>query len=232
MHRHVLLPLGLCVAGLALAAPALAGPPVAHPWQDLPAGPQSLPGDNLPPFGMLDANGRLPPPPPLPPGTILHDPSAPPERTARGPHMHEAEALVHAAVLACAAKGYAVGAAVVDSKGEARAMLSGEMSDGSHVLVAMRKAQVAVAFGMPSSAARDSVARDPAQLAKVTPVMFVEGGAVPFYLAGELMGAVAVSGAAGPVIGAADEACAREALHAAPLFTADGQSPPQARSGR
>ena len=232
MRCHAMLPLGLFAAGLALAAPALAGPPGAHPWQDLPAGPQSLPGDTLPPFGMLNADGRLPPPPALPPGTILHDPSAPPERTARGPHMHEAEALVHAAVLACAVNGYAVGAAVVDSKGEARAMLSGEMSDGSHVFVAMRKAQVAVAFGMPSSAARDLVARDPAQLAKVTPAMFVEGGAVPLYMMGELMGAVAVSCAAGPVIGAADEACAREALQAAPDFTADGHAAPPARAGR
>lgn len=57
-------------------------------------------------------------------------------------------ALVCAAVLACAANGYAVGAAVVDSKGEARAALSSEMFDGSHVFVALRKTQVAVAFGM------------------------------------------------------------------------------------
>ncbi|KUR71240.1 hypothetical protein AQZ52_11275 [Novosphingobium fuchskuhlense] len=131
-------------------------------------------------------------------------------------------------MVACAAKGYAVGAAVVDSKGEARAMLSGERADGSHVFVAMRKAQVAIAFGMPSSAARDLVARDPAQLTKVTPTMFVEGGAVPLYMMGELMGAVAVSGAAGPVIGAADEACAREALRAVPDLTAERPSSPPA----
>jgi uncharacterized protein GlcG (DUF336 family) len=216
MQNHSKRTVLLALLGMSLVGPAFAQPgPTGHPWQDLPASPRSLPGDNLPPFGMLDEHGTLPPPPHLPPGTVLHDPAGPPERTARGPHMHEAEAIVRAAVLACAAKGYAVGAAVVDTKGEARAMLSGELSDGSHVFVAMRKAQVAIAFRMPSSTARDLVARDSSQLSKVTPAMFVEGGAVPFYFAGELMGAIGVSGAAGPVIGAADEACAKEAIRTA-----------------
>jgi hypothetical protein len=55
MRSHAILPFALFADGLALAAPALAGP-------------QSLPGDTLPPFGMLDTNGRPPPPPTLPPG--------------------------------------------------------------------------------------------------------------------------------------------------------------------
>lgn len=184
------------------------------PFNDQPAGPRSLPGDLLPPFAMLDARGELPPPPPLPEGAIHAGPGSPPESKAPGPNLDQALMFARAAVKACGEGGHRVGATVIDSAGEARAMLTADGSDGSHVFVAMRKALVALEFAMPSSQAATLVANDTAQLERVTPAMFVEGGAVPILRGGQVIGAIGVSGAAGKVIGAQDEACAMAGLQA------------------
>jgi uncharacterized protein GlcG (DUF336 family) len=193
---------------------ALSSSRAESPFHDKPATPQSLPGDNLPPFGMLDANGTLPPPPPLPPGGLHRGPGSPPESTARGPSLELALAAAHVAVLTCSKAGYRVGAAVVDSVGEARAMLTADGSDGSHVFVAMRKALAALAFKSTSTAANARAATDRSAMALVTPAMFVEGGAVPIFAGSEIIGAIGVSGAGGAVIGKQDEDCATAGLRA------------------
>jgi uncharacterized protein GlcG (DUF336 family) len=72
----------------------------------------------------------------------------------------------------------------------------------------MRKAEVAVAFGQSSSAAADAIAHDAQLLHKLSPAMFVEGGAVPIWRTGKIIGAIGVSGAAGVPIGQGDEVCA------------------------
>jgi uncharacterized protein GlcG (DUF336 family) len=91
-------------------------------------------------------------------------------------------------------------------------MLTADGSDGSHVFVAMRKALTALRFEMPSSKASELVPKDPELLARVTPNMFVVGGAVPIVLNGETIGAIGVSGAGGSashaVPGQQDEICA------------------------
>jgi uncharacterized protein GlcG (DUF336 family) len=186
----------------------------AGPFNDAPASPRSLPGDNLPPFGMLDEAGKLPPPPPLPPGGLHRGPGSPPESTAPGLSLDAATRVARAAVNSCAAQGYRVGVAVIDSVGEARVMLTANGSDGSHVFVAMRKAITALAFGKPSSAAHDLIGKDPTQIKRVSPAMFVEGGAVPIMRSGKLIGALGVSGAAGTPIGHQDEVCATAGLRA------------------
>ena len=191
-------------AGLAVM-PGHAGEALFH---DKPASPRSLPADNLPPFGMLDGDGRLVREPVLPAGGIHRGAGSPPESTARGPSLAEAITAARAAVRACGKDGFRVGSTVIDTAGEARAMLTADGSDGSHVFVAMRKALVALAFAAPSSTAREAIGRDPALLKKVTPAMFVEGGAVPLRSHGVLVGAIGVSGAAGSPIGAQDERCA------------------------
>lgn len=200
----------LLCALMAVSAPAMAD----SPFHDAPASPQSLPGDKLPPFGMLGHDGRLTPLPPLPPGGIHNGPGSPPESTAAGLSLDEATKAAQAAVRFCAAKGYRVGATVIDSVGDARAMLTANGSDGSHVFVAMRKAEVSLAFGMPSAAARDKIAANPGLLKRVSPAMFVEGGAVPIFRHGTVIGALGVSGAAGTPIGHQDEVCAAAGLRA------------------
>jgi uncharacterized protein GlcG (DUF336 family) len=200
---------GVGTAGVGLSGTAGAADAVFH---DKPASAQSLPADNLPPFGMLDANGKLVPTPPIPAGGLHRGPGSPPESTARGPSLDQATAAARAAVDACSASGYRVGATVIDSAGEARAMLTADGSDGSHVFVAMRKALTALEFKMASSRASEAVPKDPALLARVTPAMFVEGGALPLVVGHETIGAIGVSGAGGEPIGHQDELCAAAGL--------------------
>jgi len=202
--------IGLAVAALAGAAQFAAA---KSPFNDQPAGPQSLPGDLLPPFNMLDAAGRMKPMPKLD-GPLHGNAGGPPESTAAGPSLAVAIEMARAAVDECARQGYRIGATVIDSVGEARAMLTADGSDGSHVFVAMRKALAALAFGVPSSEASKLVASGKDPLAKVTPAMFVTGGAVPIFRNGQLIGALGSSGAAGsgPYIGYQDEQCARAGL--------------------
>jgi uncharacterized protein GlcG (DUF336 family) len=196
-------------AALSLPGMADAADSVFH---DRPASPQSLPADNLPPFGMLDDHGKLVPTPPIPAGGLHRGPGTPPESTARGPSLSQALDGARAAIEACSGAGYRVGVTVIDSTGEARAMLTADGSDGSHVFVAMRKALTALKFKMPSSRANTVVPNDPALLAQVTPNMFVEGGALPIVVAHEIVGAIGVSGAGGAPIGHQDEVCAAAGL--------------------
>mgnify|MGYP001061233854 CR=1 FL=1 len=199
----------------ALGAVALliAGAAVAMPFHEIPAGPRALPGDRLPPFAMLTDGGELPlDPPPLPPGTHLPAPGDPPESTAPAPSLKQATRMAQAALDDCTRRGFRVGVAVGDSAGEARGMLTADGADGSHVFVAMRKAAVALAFGSTSGEAHEALRHDPALKAKVTPAMFVEGGAVPIHANGRIIGAIAVSGAAGIPVGHQDEVCAAAGL--------------------
>lgn len=195
--------LTLCVAASGAADSA---------FHDQPDSPRSLPADNLPPFGMLDEKGNLVPMPPIPEGALHRGAGSPPESTARGPSLDLATKAARAAVDVCKSAGYRVGVAVIDTAGEARAMLTADGSDGSHVFVAMRKALAALKFGMPSSEANAAVSKDKTLLSRVTPNMFVEGGAVPILVGKEVVGAIGVSGAGGAPIGHQDELCAMAAL--------------------
>jgi uncharacterized protein GlcG (DUF336 family) len=177
------------------------------PGPDKPASPASLPGDTLPPFGMLDSSGKLVSRPQRPPGSNNKKGPAPrrgPVNT-RGPEMSLAIEAARAAVEACEAGGFYVGASVIDTSGQPRAMVESDGSDGGHVYVGVRKALVALTFKMPSSKASEVVPTDPALVARVTPNMFVMEGAVPIFVGNELIGAIGASGAAG---GNQDEVCA------------------------
>ena len=92
-------------------------------------------------------------------------------------------------------------------------MLTADGSDGSHVFVAMRKALTALTFKMPSSQAKERVSKDRSLLSRVTPNMFVEGGAVPIIVDGVVIGAIGASGAGGTTIGQQDESCAVAGLN-------------------
>jgi len=205
-------------AAWALAGAAARAPAADGPFQDKPASPRSLPADNLPPFGMLDDSGSLVPTPPLPAETLHRGPGSPPESTARGPSLFLAIEAARAAIKTCQAAGFRVGATVIDSAGEARAMLTADGADGSHVFVAMRKALTALAFNMPSSKAGETVPKDKALFAHVTPNMFVEGGALPIVVGHATVGAIGVSGAGGTPIGHQDEVCAAAGLQKIAYF--------------
>jgi uncharacterized protein GlcG (DUF336 family) len=128
----------------------------------------------------------------------------------RGPALSLAVEAARAAVDTCAAGGFYIGASVIDTSGQPRAMVEAEGSDGGHVYVAVRKALVALTFKMPSSKASETVPADPTMLARVTPNMFVMEGAVPLMVGSEVIGAIGASGAAG---GNQDEVCAVAGLN-------------------
>jgi uncharacterized protein GlcG (DUF336 family) len=176
---------------------------------DKPASPASLPGDTLPPFGMLDGNGKLVPQPQWLTQSVAHVATRP-AVSIRGPALSLAVEAVRAAVDTCAAGGFYIGASVIDTSGQPRAMVEAEGSDGGHVYVAVRKALVALTFKMPSSKASEVVPADKALLARVTPNMFVMEGAVPLIAGNEVIGAIGASGAAG---GDQDEVCAIAGLN-------------------
>jgi uncharacterized protein GlcG (DUF336 family) len=69
-----------------------------------------------------------------------------------------------------------------------------------------------VIFAIPSSKANELVPKDKALLARVTPNMFVEGGAIPIVVGQTTIGAIGVSGAGGTPIGHQDEVCAAAGL--------------------
>jgi uncharacterized protein GlcG (DUF336 family) len=198
---------GGCILAV-LFASVLAQPPGNRP-PDKPASPASLPGDTLPPFGMLDSNGKFTPPPPRPIGGTTRATRRPPV-SIRGPALDLAIEAARAAVATCAAGGFYIGATVIDTSGQPRAAVEAEGSDGGHVYVAVRKALVALTFKMPSSQASMAVQTDKALLARVTPNMFVMEGAVPLMAGGEIIGAIGASGAAG---GDQDEVCAIAGLN-------------------
>ncbi|HYM34815.1 MAG TPA: heme-binding protein [Steroidobacteraceae bacterium] len=199
--------LGICILSCVFLFRAWAGPAdVAHPG-DKRVDARSLPGDNLPPFGMLDDKGKLVPMPAPPPGGWHRGPSAEKESKVPSPTLAIAILGARAAVEDCMARGYLGAATVVDSSGEARAMLSADGADGSHVFVAQRKAVTAVTFKMSSSKALELVAKDKAMAARVTPNMFVMFGAFPIISKGEMIGAIGYSGGD-------DEACAMAGLKA------------------
>jgi uncharacterized protein GlcG (DUF336 family) len=187
---------------------ALAQAPGGRP-PDKPASPASLPGDTLPPFGMLDMSGKLVPPPQWLAANAGHAPTRP-AVSIRGPALSLAVEAVRTAVDTCANGGFYIGASVIDTSGQPRAMMEAEGSDGGHVYVAVRKALVALAFKMPSSKASETVSADPKLLARVTPNMFVMEGAVPLTVGNEVIGAIGASGAAG---GDQDEVCAIAGLN-------------------
>lgn len=191
----------------ALLSAALAQAPGNRP-PDKPASPASLPGDTLPPFGMLDNTGKLVPRPQAPTGGA---PPAPRKAVSiRGPALSLAMEAAREAVDFCSARGFYIGATVIDTSGQPRAAIEAEGSDGGHVYVAVRKALVALTFRMPSSEASDAVQTNKALLARVTPNMFVMEGAVPLMVGKEIVGAIGASGAAG---GNQDEVCAIAGLN-------------------
>jgi uncharacterized protein GlcG (DUF336 family) len=198
--------IAVVLAGACFATSVWSGPAdIAHP-NDKRVDARSLPGDILPPFAMLNEQGLLVQ---LPPEFVgkRQGPAKDVESEVPSTTLDLAIAAARAAVADCVSRGFLGAATVVDSSGEARAMLSADGADGSHVFVAQRKAIASVVFKVPSVQIRDMIAEDPALLKKVTPNMFVQFGAFPIIAKGQLIGAIGYSGGD-------DEACAVAGLKA------------------
>ena len=172
-----------------------------------PNTPESLPGDRLPAPGLLPK-----PRPPGPPGE-KPAPYVEPSSTVASPTLEQAETIAKAAVAACLRDGFRVGAAVIDSAGAPRALLSADGALGGHAYTGARKGLAAIAFEAPTSTIATQIAADSAKKKLLTPAMMPFPGAVPLKLKGRLIGAVGVSGAAS----LQDEKCALSAARRAGL---------------
>ncbi|HNQ04439.1 MAG TPA: heme-binding protein [Thiobacillaceae bacterium] len=123
--------------------------------------------------------------------------------------LEASEKIARAAVEACRKEGIQIGVTVVDRSGDAMAFLRDTLAPPVTIEVSRQKAYTAVNFNAPLSGMEDRFTK-PFSVGKVEGLVFSAGG-VPIAAAGNIVGAVGVSGAA---TGAQDEACALAGIEA------------------
>lgn len=117
-----------------------------------------------------------------------------------------------AALESCRKSGYQVAVAVVDRAGLPQVLLRDRFATAHTVDVAIDKAWTAASFKIPTSAlAAETQAGRPMSGLRSHHRVMAAGGGLIIEAAGALVGAIAVSGAAG---GEADDACARAGIRA------------------
>jgi uncharacterized protein GlcG (DUF336 family) len=122
--------------------------------------------------------------------------NGPPPKPAPGPTLQQALDGAYTALAACKALGHGVTVAVVDSAGVVKLHIA---ADGAHpggVSSALRKAQTAVDFAMPTGTLREKIKSDQALIDKYmsNPVYILFPGGFPIMAGGKPMGAIAVGG--------------------------------------
>ena len=149
--------------------------------------------------------------------TILSSPTVEEQRAPRPPRARGIPTALaveadQAAIAACAAQGLKVTALTIDSDGVPIALISGDGAATITQRIASGKAETALKMKMTSGEAADRAKTDQAFLAQLMadPSMGPpRQGGVPIMVGGEVVGAIAVSGAPS---GAVDEPCARAGL--------------------
>ena len=134
-----------------------------------------------------------------------------PER-APGPSMETALTLAHEAMRVCAADGYKVAVLVVDSVNLPIVQLTADGVIPISPEIVRHKAAASVKFKQPSSMVAERMKTDRNVLLSVITdpeIRYVFGGALPITNKGQLIGAIAVSGAPK---GEIDEACGAKAI--------------------
>lgn len=123
--------------------------------------------------------------------------------------VEASEKLAHAAMQACRKQGIQIGVTVVDRSGDPMVVLRDTLAPRVTLEISKQKAYTAVNFNSATSAMVDRFTQ-PFSVGKVDGLVFSAGG-VPIEAAGNIVGAVGVSGAA---TGEQDEACARAGIQA------------------
>ncbi len=118
--------------------------------------------------------------------------------------------LAQAAVVACAADGYNVAAAVTDRSGILLALVRAENAGAHTANAATAKAYTSASSRNPTSGMAKTVSENPAAAGLVDiPGFLVLAGGVPVKVGKATIGSIGVGGAPG---GQFDEACAMKAL--------------------
>ncbi|KAB2312903.1 heme-binding protein [Betaproteobacteria bacterium SCN2] len=121
--------------------------------------------------------------------------------------VEAAEKLAQGAMESCRKQGIQIGVTVVDRSGDAMVVLRDTLAPRVTLEVSRQKAYTAVNFNASTSAMSDRFTQ-PFSVGKVDGLVFSAGG-VPIQAAGNIVGAVGVSGAA---TGEQDEACAIDGI--------------------
>jgi uncharacterized protein GlcG (DUF336 family) len=117
-----------------------------------------------------------------------------------------------AALVKCRNDGFQTGVAVVDRAGVVQVVLRDRYAGAHTVDMAIGKAWTSASFKQSTlSLAVETQAGKPMSGIRQLPRVIVAGGGLPIEAAGNLLGAIAVSGAPG---GEADEACAKAGIKA------------------
>ena len=133
--------------------------------------------------------------------------------------LEASEKLAQATLAACRKEGIQIGVTVVDRSGDAMVFLRDTLAPRVTIEISRQKAYTAVNFNAPLSTMENRFTK-PFAVGKVDGLVFSAGG-IPIEAAGNIVGAVGVSGAA---TGEQDEACAREGLKAI-AFDLESASP-------
>jgi uncharacterized protein GlcG (DUF336 family) len=134
---------------------------------------------------------------------------------ARGLEMALAVEAAQAAVNACLGDGVKGSAAVVDSAGVLRVLVSADGSSKNSAELSPKKAVLAVQMKKPTSEISSEMEKDPALKARLEAdkSIFPRPGAIPVMAGTDLIGAIGFGGANGAQGGGAkDEACAKSGL--------------------
>ncbi len=123
--------------------------------------------------------------------------------------VEAAEKIAQATMQACRKDGIQIGVTVVDRSGDAMVVMRDTLAPRITLEISQQKANTAVNFNAATSTMENRFTQ-PFSVGKVDGLVFSAGG-VPIEAAGNIVGAVGVSGAA---TGAQDEACARAGIRA------------------
>lgn len=121
--------------------------------------------------------------------------------------LEASEKLAQATIAACRKEGIQIGVSVVDRSGDVMVFMRDTLAPRVTIEISRQKAFTAVNFNAPLSSMENRFTQ-PFSVGKVDGLVFSAGG-IPIEAAGNIVGAVGVSGAA---TGALDEACARAGL--------------------
>ena len=123
--------------------------------------------------------------------------------------LEASEKIAQGAIAACRQEGIQIGVTVVDRSGDPMVFMRDTLAPTVTIEISKQKAFTAVNFNAPLSTMEDRFTK-PFAVGKLDGLIFSAGG-VPIEAAGNIVGAVGVSGAA---TGAQDEACARAGIKA------------------
>ena len=147
--------------------------------------------------------------------TAFAQQGAPPQPPARGLEMALAVEAAQEAVNTCLSQGVKGSAAVLDSAGVLRVMVSADGASENASVLSPKKGIATIQMKKPSSEIQAETDKDPALKAKLEAdkTIFPRAGALPIMAGSDLIGAIAFGGANGQQGGGThDEACAKAGL--------------------